>query len=150
MLAAMTFTFSHDHVGITVTPQDLDATIAWYSRNLGFTVEQRFESHGTTFVFLTAGDVKIELLVGASDRAGAPTDNVLTSMNPSRLHHICLAVPDLDAAVSQLLELDVPLIGGPMEVPATGQRIAFVTDNVGTIIELTAPGTWASGRTAQP
>jgi methylmalonyl-CoA epimerase len=150
MLAAMTFTFSHDHVGITVTPQDLDATIAWYSRNLGFTVEQRFESHGTTFVFLTAGDVKIELLVGASDRAGAPTDNVLTSMNPSRLHHICLAVPDLDAAVSQLLELDVPLIGGPMEVPATGQRIAFVTDNVGTIIELTATGTWASGRTAQP
>ncbi|MEE6270370.1 VOC family protein [Streptomyces diastatochromogenes] len=145
----MTFTFAHDHVGITVTQEDLDATIAWYSRNLGFTVEQRFEVHGTTFVFLTADDVRIELLAGASDRGGAPTDNVLTSMVTSRLHHFCLAVADLDAAVSRLLELDVPLIGGPMEIPATGQRIAFVTDNVGTIIELSDPGTWISSRKAR-
>ncbi|WP_335983719.1 VOC family protein [Streptomyces sp. CA2R106] len=144
----MTFTFAHDHVGITVTPEDLDATIAWYSRTLGFAVEQRFEAHGTTFVFLTAGDVKIELLAGAADRTTPPT-TILTSMHTSRLHHFCLAVADLDAAVSRLHELDVPLIGGPMEIPATGQRIAFVTDNVGTIIELSDPGTWMSGRKAQ-
>ena len=142
------FMFTHDHVGITLTPEDLDATIAWYSRNLGFTVDRRFESHGTTFVFLTAGDVKIELLAGALSRGGTPTDNVLVSMDPSRLHHFCIAVEDLDAAVSRLLELDVPLIGGPMEIPEIGQRIAFVTDNVGTIIELTEPGTWASRRGA--
>ena len=81
MLNDMTLTFSHDHVGITVTPQDLDATVAWYSRNLSFTVDQRFESHGATFAYLTAGDAKIELLAGASDRGGAPvfiTDNVGT------------------------------------------------------------------------
>jgi predicted enzyme related to lactoylglutathione lyase len=131
MLTDMTFTFSHDHVGITVTPQDLHATIAWYSRNLGFTVDQRFESHGTTFV---------------SNRNGAPADNVLTSMDPSRLHHFCIAVADLDAAAARLLELDVPLIGGPMEIPEIGQRIVFITDNVGTIIEVTEPGTWPAGR----
>jgi catechol 2,3-dioxygenase-like lactoylglutathione lyase family enzyme len=146
MLTDMAFTFSHDHVGITVTPEDLDATIAWYSHNFGFTVDKRFESHGTTFVYLTAGDVKIELLAGASNRDGAPADNVLTSMDPSRLHHFCLAVADLDAAVSRLLELDVPLIGGPMEIPEIGQRIAFVTDNVGTIVELAEPGTWSCSR----
>ncbi|HTU08367.1 MAG TPA: VOC family protein [Trebonia sp.] len=142
----MPCTFSHDHVGIAVTPQDLDATIAWYSRNLGFTIDERFESHGTTYVYLTAGDVKIELLAGASQRNGAPTDNVLTSMDPSRLHHFCLAVADLDAAVARLLELDVPLIGGPMEIPEIGQRIVFITDNVGTIIEVTEPGTWPARR----
>jgi len=145
----MTFAFSHDHVGITVTPEDLEATIAWYSRNLGFIVYQRFESHGTTFVYLTASDAKIELLAGASDRGETRAGNVLTSMDPSRLHHLCLAVADLDLAVSRLLELDVPLIGGPMEIPEIGQRIAFVTDNVGTIIELTEPGTWPSGRNAR-
>jgi hypothetical protein len=32
-----------------------------------------------------------------------------------------------------------------MEIPEIGQRIAFVTDNVGTIIELTTPGIWPSG-----
>ena len=146
MLNDMTFTFSHDHVGITVTPQDLDATIAWYSRNLGFTVDKRFQSHGTTFVYLTAGDAKIELLAGASDRGGAPPGNVLTSMDPSRLHHFCLAVADLDAAIARLLELDVPLIGGPMEIPEIGQRIVFITDNVGTIIEVAEPGTWHGDR----
>lgn len=145
-LMNMTFTFSHDHVGITVTPEDLDAAIAWYSRNLGFTVDERFESHGTTFVYISAGDVKIELLAGASNRGGSPTGDILTSMDPQRLHHFCIAVQDLDVAVSQLLERDVPLIGGPMEIPEIGQRIAFVTDNVGTIIELAEPGTWPSGR----
>lgn len=139
----MTFAFSHDHVGITVTPPDLEATIAWYSRNLGFRVDRRFEAHGTSFVYLTAGDAKIELLAGAADH-GPATDNILTSMNPGRLHHFCLAVADLDAAVAQLLALDVPLIGGPMDLPQIGQRAAFVTDNVGTIIELTEPGTWRS------
>ncbi|WP_290051950.1 VOC family protein [Amycolatopsis solani] len=137
-------------MGITVTQEDLEATIAWYSRNLGFAVERRFESHGTAFVFLTAGDVKIELLAGASGRERALTDNVLTSMDPARLHHFCLTVADLDAAMARLLELDVPLIGGPMEVPDTGQRIAFITDNVGTIIELSASGTGVSGRRTQP
>lgn len=145
----MAFTFSHDHVGITVTQQDLDATIAWYSRNLGFTVDQRFESHGMTFAYLTAGDVKVEVHAGASNPPGAPADHVLASFDPPRLHHFCLAVADLDAAVSRLLELDVPLIGGPMEIPETGQRVAFVTDNVGTIIELAEPGTWPSGRSGQ-
>jgi hypothetical protein len=51
--------------------------------------------------------------------------------------------------VSRLLELDVLLIGGPMEIAETSQRIAFVTDNVGTIIELTEPGTWPSGRNGE-
>jgi len=146
MLSDMPCTFSHDHVGITVTPQDLDATIAWYSRNLGFTVDARFESHGTTFVYLAVGDVKIELLAGASQRNGVPSDNVLTSMDPSRLHHFCIAVADLDAAVARLLKLDVPLIGGPMEIPEIGQRIVFITDNVGTIIEVTEPRTWPARR----
>jgi methylmalonyl-CoA epimerase len=142
----MTFAFSHDHVGISVTPEDLDATIQWYASKLGFALDQRFESHGTTFVFLVSGDVKIELLAGASNHGKATTDDVLASMDPQRLHHFCLAVEDLDAAVSELRDRDVQLIGGPMEVPAIGQRIAFVPDNLGNIIELAEPGTWPSGR----
>ncbi|WP_327589826.1 VOC family protein [Nonomuraea sp. NBC_00507] len=137
----MSMTFSHDHVGISVTPEDLDTTLQWYATKLGFVLDQRFESHGTTFVFIVNGDVTIELLAGASNRREAPTRDILTSMDPERLHHFCLAVEDLDATVSQLRDRDVPLIGGPMDVPAIGQRIAFITDNLGNIIELTEPGT---------
>lgn len=141
----MTIT-SHDHVGITVTAEDLDATVDWYSRHLEFKVDHQFESHGTTFTFLVNGNAKIELLAGASNRSGPPTENVLASMDPERLHHFCLAVDDLDATVSRLKDEGVSLIGGPMEVPEIGQQIAFVTDNVGTIIELTEPGTWGGAR----
>jgi catechol 2,3-dioxygenase-like lactoylglutathione lyase family enzyme len=137
----MTCAFSHDHVGISVTPEDLDATIQWYASKLGFVLDRRFDSHGTTFAFIVSGDVKIELLAGASNRRETRTDDVFTSMDPERLHHVCLAVEDLDTTVSRLRDSDVPLIGGPMEVPEIGQRIAFITDNLGNIIELTEPGT---------
>ncbi|OON76726.1 hypothetical protein [Streptomyces tsukubensis] len=59
---------------ITVPPEGLGATIAWCSRNLGFTAEQRFESPRHEFVFLAAGEVEIELLAGASNRGGVTAD----------------------------------------------------------------------------
>jgi catechol 2,3-dioxygenase-like lactoylglutathione lyase family enzyme len=144
-LGCMSISFSHDHVGLSVTAEDLGATIEWYSSKLGFAIDQRFDSHGTTFVFLLSGDVKIELMAGASSRQ-APTEDVLTSMDPARLHHFCLAVEDLDAATSKLGEQGVDLIGGPLQVADIGQRIAFITDNLGNIIELAEPGTWPTGR----
>jgi catechol 2,3-dioxygenase-like lactoylglutathione lyase family enzyme len=142
----MTIAFSHDHVGISVTPDDLDATLDWYSSKLDFAVDRRFVVDGTTFAFIVSGGVKIELVAGASHRNEAPTDDLLASLDPERLHHLCIAVEDLDATVSQLRERDVQLIGGPMDVPAIGQRIAFITDNIGNVIELAEPGTWPSGR----
>jgi catechol 2,3-dioxygenase-like lactoylglutathione lyase family enzyme len=141
----MTFSTSHDHVGFSVTAEDFEATIEWYASKLGFTVDQRFESHGMTFVFLVSGNAKIELMAGASNRQ-APTADVLSSMDPSRLHHFSLAVDDLDATVAALGAEGVDLIGGPMEVPEIAQRIAFIPDNLGNIIELTEPGNWPSAR----
>lgn len=140
----MSIRISHDHVGLSITPDDLEATVAWYSRTLGFRVEQQFEAHGTTYTFLVSGDVRIELMNGASTRQ-VPTTDVFTSMDPARLHHFCLAVDDLDAAVTELADLGVALIGGPLEVPGAGQRIAFVADNLGNVIELTDPGSRALG-----
>jgi catechol 2,3-dioxygenase-like lactoylglutathione lyase family enzyme len=142
----MTIAFSHDHVGISVTPEDLDATLQWYSSKLDFAVDRRFVVDGTTFAFIVSGGVKIELIAGASHRDEAPTDDLLASLDSERLHHFCIAVEDLDATVSQLRDRDVELIAGPMDVPAIGQRIAFITDNIGNVIELAEPGTWPSGR----
>jgi catechol 2,3-dioxygenase-like lactoylglutathione lyase family enzyme len=142
----MTIAVSHDHVGISVTPDDLDATLDWYSSKLDFAVDRRFVVDDTTFAFIVSGGVKIELIAGASHRNEAPTDDLLASLHPQRLHHFCIAVEDLDTTVSQLRDRDVQLIGGPMDVPAIGQRIAFITDNIGNIIELTEPGTWPSSR----
>lgn len=137
----MSLTFTRAHVGLSVTADDVEATIQWYTSKLDFAVEQRFESHGTSFVFVTHGDIKIELLGGASNRRQAPVDDIVASLDPARLHHFCMAVEDLDATLSQLRERDVHAVGEPMDVAEIGQRIAFITDNCGNIIELTQPVT---------
>jgi catechol 2,3-dioxygenase-like lactoylglutathione lyase family enzyme len=140
-------TFSHDHVGISLTPDDLDATIEWYATKLDFTVARRFETHGKTFAFITNGDVEIELMATASEPNGAAAvDNIFATLDPERLHHICFAVEDLDATLIQLGDREVQAVGEPMDVAEIGQRIAFITDNLGNIIELTEPGTSAAGQ----
>ncbi|HET7046833.1 MAG TPA: VOC family protein [Solirubrobacteraceae bacterium] len=137
----MPHAFTHDHVGITLMPDDLDATIDWYANKLDSTLAQRYDTHGITFAFITNGNVKIELMSAASRTQGASTDNIFATLDPERLHHICLAVEDLDTTLSQLAERHVPPLGEPMDVPEIGQRIGFITDNIGNIIELTEPGT---------
>lgn len=139
MLVAMTFTISHDHIGISVTTEDLDATVAWYSHALGLAVESRFGTHGLTFVFLARGSVRIELMAGGASTLQTQHRDVFASTDPSRLHHFCLTVDDLDQVITALDERGVALIGGPMTVEAIGRRIAFTTDNLGNIIELSEP-----------
>ena len=139
----MPHTFTHDHVGITLTRDDLDATIDWYTSKLDFTLANRYDTHGITFAFVTNGNVKIEFMSAATRPQEASIDNIFATLDPGRLHHICLAVEDLDMTLGQLAERDVPTLGEPMDVPEIGQRIGFITDNVGNIIELTEPGTSA-------
>jgi catechol 2,3-dioxygenase-like lactoylglutathione lyase family enzyme len=137
----MPHVFTHDHVGLSLTPDHLDVTVEWYTSKLGFTVDQRFVVHGTTFVFLASKNIKIELLAAASHRQETTVENIFASLDRERLHHFCMAVEDLDATLSWLGERDVHSVGEPMDVHEIGQRIAFITDNLGNIIELTAPGT---------
>jgi 4-hydroxyphenylpyruvate dioxygenase-like putative hemolysin len=137
----MPHAFTHDHVGLSLTPDHLDATVDWYTSKLDFTVEQRFDVHGTTFVFLVSTNIKIELLAAASHPQEATVANIFASLDRERLHHFCMAVEDLGATLSCLRERGVQPVGEPMDVREIGQRIAFITDNLGNIIELTASDT---------
>jgi catechol 2,3-dioxygenase-like lactoylglutathione lyase family enzyme len=134
----MSIDVRHDHVGITLAPEHLDATIAWYREKLDFAVAEQFDVHGSIFTFITNGATRIELIsAGAETRNPVPAD-LPASHDVERLHHFCVAVDDLDDVLAQLLDRDVAPIAGPMRIDRIGRRIAFVTDNVGTIIELTA------------
>lgn len=132
--------FSLDHIGLSLQPDNLDATIDWYANNLGFAVEWRFEVNGTDFAFITHDELRIELVAAAARTNAFPATDIASSHTSERLHHLCLAVRDLDATLSDLSAHDVHPISGPIDVPAIGQRFAFITDNLGNIIELTEPG----------
>jgi catechol 2,3-dioxygenase-like lactoylglutathione lyase family enzyme len=132
------FRFEHDHVGITLAADHLDTTIAWYQDALDFKVLEQFEAGDSVFTFIGNGDVKVELIsAGAKTGPTPPAATLPASHDVERLHHVCLAVADLEATLAELRTRNVPIFAGPMQIDRIGQRIAFIRDTVGTIIEFT-------------
>jgi catechol 2,3-dioxygenase-like lactoylglutathione lyase family enzyme len=133
----MTLTLKNGHIGISVT--DVEATIEWYTEKLDFVAEQRFSVNNLSFAFLTHEDVKLEILGGATTNETPAITDIVASLNPARLHHLCIAVADLQATLEELRSRDVNVIGEPFDVAAIGQRVAFITDNSGNVIEIAEP-----------
>jgi catechol 2,3-dioxygenase-like lactoylglutathione lyase family enzyme len=128
-----------DHVGITVAPEHLDATLAWYTDKLDFSVVEQFDLGGPTLTFIANGDAKIELLSFGA-RPGSPAPTTLEATHDiEHVHHLCLAVDDLDDALALLRERGVVPFAGPTVIEVARKRTAFLTDPVGSIVELIAP-----------
>ena len=122
-----------DHLGIAV--RDLDAAVAVYAA-LGFHVE-RVEDVPTEKVrvaFLPVGESHLELL--------EPTDATSTIARflekRSGLHHVCVAVADIDAELLRLKAQGATLIDETPRVGAGGCRVAFVHPKAaeGVLLEL--------------
>ena len=110
-----------DHLGIAV-PR-LDRAIAAYEA-LGFRVEGTHEvpTENVRAAFLPVGESHLELL--------EPTDpsSVIARFLEKRsgLHHFCVLVDDLDAALAAMKARGVPLLDQTPRVGAGGCRVAFV------------------------
>jgi len=127
----------HDHVALRVS--DYEGTVAWYTHKLGFHVDKVWPFGELKLAYLSRGSAKIEIL-GGGDAAPQPRfDEIGASFGGERLHHFCLAVDDLDAVIEELARRDVSLVGEPFVVDEIGRRLAFVEDNSGNLIELSAP-----------
>jgi glyoxylase I family protein len=130
-------TLRHDHVALRVA--DYAATVRWYTEKLGFQVDLEWPFGDMQLAYLSRGTAKIELLAGAGPAPQERFGDLGDSFGTERLHHFCLAVDDLDAVVAELAERDVALLGEPFVVEAIGRRLAFLEDNAGNLIELSAP-----------
>jgi methylmalonyl-CoA/ethylmalonyl-CoA epimerase len=122
-----------DHLGIAVP--DLAAALQAYAA-LGFAVEAVHDvpSEKVRTAFLPIGDVHLELL--------EPTDPSSTIARflekRSGLHHICLEVPDIEAALADLKAQGVQLIDQQPRTGAGGCKVAFVHPKAagGVLLEL--------------
>jgi len=118
-----------NHVNIVVT--DLDRSERFYVDVLGFRATRRGHLEGAwieavsglrgvradvTFLEPPGGGPRIELIAYASPQGEAPAAN--SAPNTVGLRHLAFTVDDMDAAVARLEAAGVPLVGGPMEVPA--------------------------------
>jgi methylmalonyl-CoA epimerase len=128
------------HVAIVV--QDLDEALAFYRDALGMEVSDRRQvpEEGVEIAFLSAGQAEIELVQPLTEEGGIAR---FLQKRGEGLHHICLALDDIDTAMSRLEAAGARVLGEEPQAGADGTRYVFVHPKSahGVLIELyEAPG----------
>ena len=112
-----------DHVAIAVT--DLEAAVKYYVEVLGFAapeLEEVADQQVRTAIF-GHGVGRIELISPTS--SAAPVAKFLEKRGEG-LHHICVEVADIEAALRDLKAKGAKLVDESPRIGAGGARIAFV------------------------
>ena len=134
------------HVGITV--RDLESSLQWYEQTFGVTRE--FIAHGTgpdlstavgvkdanlRFAFLRFGNCVVELLCYDNER-----DETFERSNADvGSTHICIDVPDLQAAYDDLQAKGIEFLAPPLYIdggPLGGCSFVYFKDPNGVTLEL--------------
>ena len=127
-----------DHLGIAV--KSLTAAKSIYEK-LGMKVspEETVEHEKVRLVMVPVGKSRLELLEATSE------DSTIAKFIAKRgegVHHICLRVPDLAAAVEKLKKDGVRLVSNEIKIGAGGHRYIFVHPQSagGVLLELVDGG----------
>ena len=124
-----------DHVGIAVN--SLREAGARWSAILGEppSGEETVSSEGIRAVFLGAGPGRVELLEPLTSTS--PIARFLERRGPG-IHHVCVRVPDLEAAVARAEAAGAEVIPPPLRTGAGGARITFLHPRAlgGVLLEL--------------
>lgn len=110
-----------DHLGIAV--KSLEDGVAAFEA-LGFTVSDRHDvpTEKVRTAFLPVGESHLELLEPSD-----PTSVIARFLEKrSGLHHVCVVVDDIEAALAALRGRGVALLDESPRVGAGGCRVAFV------------------------
>lgn len=122
-----------DHLGIAVPRLD-EAASAW--ETLGFHVEARHDvpTEKVRTAFLPVGESHLELLEPSD-----PTSVIARFLGTRKgLHHVCVEVDDIQAALDALKARGVALLDETPRVGAGGCKVAFVHPRsaAGVLLEL--------------
>jgi len=112
-----------DHVAIAV--KDLDKAIAVYRDSLGLElaeIEEVPEQQVRTAIF-GHGMGRVELICPTAPDTGVAR---FLEKRGDGLHHICIEVDDIEAAIANARAAGVPLIDQAPRPGAGGARVAFI------------------------
>ena|ERR1700722_18394559 len=126
--------FTIDHLGIAV--KSLAAAKNIYQK-LGMSIspEETVEAEQVRLVMVPVGESRLELLEPTSENS---TIARFIAKRGEGLHHVCLRVPDLPAALAKLKQDGVRLVSEEIKVGAGGHRYVFVhpQSTGGVLLEL--------------
>lgn len=126
--------FQIDHLGIAV--KSLAAGKAIYERlGLAVSPEETVEQEQVRVVMVPVGETRLELLEATSESS---TIAKFIAKRGEGLHHVCMKVPDLPAAVERLKKDGVRLVSEEIKVGAGGHKYVFVhpSSTGGVLLEL--------------
>jgi methylmalonyl-CoA epimerase len=126
--------FQIDHLGIAV--KSLAAAKSIYEK-LGLQVspEETVEQEQVRLVMVPVGESRLELLEATSENS---TIAKFIAKRGEGLHHVCLKVPDLPAAVNRLKKDGVRLVSEEIKTGAGGHKYIFLhpASTGGVLLEL--------------
>jgi LAO/AO transport system kinase len=126
--------FSIDHLGIAV--KSLTAARGIYEKlGLGVSPEEIVEQEQVRLVMVPVGETRLELLEATSESS---TIAKFIAKRGEGLHHVCMKVPDLRAAVERLKKDGVRLVSDEIKTGAGGHQYVFVhpASTGGVLLEL--------------
>jgi methylmalonyl-CoA/ethylmalonyl-CoA epimerase len=125
-----------NHVAIAVP--DLAKSSALYRNILGAHVSapEDLPEHGVTTVFVNLANTKIELLHPFGQNS--PISNFLTKNPRGGVHHVCLEVPDVDAAIQEMVGKGITVLSKEAKIGAHGKPVVFIHPKEfdGVLVEL--------------
>jgi methylmalonyl-CoA/ethylmalonyl-CoA epimerase len=124
-----------DHIAVVV--EDMDAALKFWNGALGLRLSatEHNEQEMVDVAFLPVGESRVELIKPLTDDSGVA--KYLAKRGPG-MHHLCIAVTDIEAAMFQIAEAGVELINETPRTREDGTRYAFIhpKSTGGVMVEL--------------
>ncbi len=138
-----------DHLGIAV--ESIDKALSFYQAALGLELAHTeiVSEQGVRVAMLPIGESRVELL----EPTGPDTPvGKFIAKRGGGIHHLCVAVDDIDAALGRLKAQGIPLIDETPRIGAEGCLVAFVhpKGTGGVLVELSQKMTRSEAAAGSP
>jgi methylmalonyl-CoA/ethylmalonyl-CoA epimerase len=124
-----------DHIAVVV--EDLEAALGFWRDALGLPLggREHNEHEAVEIAFLPVGEARVELLQPITTDSGIAK---YLAKKGAGLHHVCLAVKDIEGAMAQLHDKGIELINETPRTREDSTRYAFVhpKSTGGVLVEL--------------
>lgn len=125
-----------NHIAIAVP--DIEKATSLYRDVLGATVSDKvpLPEHGVYTVFVELGNTKLELLHPLGEKS--PIAGFLQKNKAGGMHHICIEVDDINAAITDLKAKNIRTLSAEPRIGAHGKPVMFLhpKDCDGVLVEL--------------
>lgn len=123
-------------LSVNISVANLEISLAWYSRVLGFEQFSRSKYPELEIAFTRNGPLQIELIQFGVSTPGTHYPDAPRHASVRGLTHFAFTVPSIEEAIRELKEKQIPLVWGPNHFTEMKIKVVFVRDPDGNLVKL--------------